>query len=366
MMRINKLQMLPVLLLSLMTGLTGSVSAQWGAPQYPNSGISRFKWEGIVDGVTVIYIQGRQVRVETRSGLPVQRQRYNFTDPLPRASVQLGLEAFNGRGRVRLIEAPRSSNGFTAVVRIEDNSGGRDTYGFELQWVDRTWRDSGGGWSGTNPRNSEGVNWRGRVDGESIIRFRGERAWEETISGNGVSNARARFSAPLPRRSVTVNLIDDDGRGDVVILEQPTRYNDYTAAVRVRDRRGGSGDYNFTLTWEQSRFRDDDDDRPYPGGGNSVRGLRWSGTVDGRDLIYIRGSRLWIDHREGQPIFGDNHRFFQPLPSGERANIFVRKLNGRGSVRVIEQPTRNNNFTAVIQVEDRDGGADRYEFEVVW
>jgi hypothetical protein len=126
-MKINSLKMLPMLLLTILTILVGSASAQWGTSQYPNSGISRFRWEGIVDGTTFIYIQGRQVRVETRSGLPVQRQRYNFTDPLPRASVQLGLEVFNGRGRVRLTEEPRSSNGFTAVVRIEDNSGGRDT-----------------------------------------------------------------------------------------------------------------------------------------------------------------------------------------------------------------------------------------------
>ncbi|MGH9846085.1 MAG: hypothetical protein ACREEM_45875, partial [Blastocatellia bacterium] len=89
------------------------------------------------------------------------------------------------------------------------------------------------------------------------------------------------------------------------------------------------------------------------------------GRVDGRDLIYIRGNQLWVDHREGQPIYEDNHRFFQSLPF-DRNSIFVRKLRGRGDVRVIEQPTRNNNYTAAIMVEDRDGGADRYEFEVVW
>lgn len=44
----------------------------------------------------------------------------------------------------------------------------------------------------------------------------------------------------------------------------------------------------------------------------------------------------------------------------DRSSIFIRKL------RVIEQPTRNNNYTAVVLIEDRDGGADRYEFEVMW
>jgi hypothetical protein len=365
-MKIKNLTIQMMLSLTVVMMLTGLGWAQWGQvgyPQYPNSGISRFRWEGIVDGTTFVYIRGRQVRVESRSGLPVQRQRYNFSDPLPRASVQLGLDVFNGRGRVRLVEYPRSNNDFTAVVRIDDSSGGRDVYGFELQWYDRTWNDNGGGWGGGNPRNTEGVRWQGRVDGESIIRFRGEQAWDETISGGGVSGARFRFSEPLPRRNVLVNLLDNDGRGDVVIIEQPNRNNDYTACVRIRDRRGGSGNYNFTLGWEKGRGRDDDNG--WPGGGNHSLGLRWSGRVDGRDLIYIRGNQLWVDHREGQPIYDDNYRFSQSLPF-DRGAIFVRKLRGRGNVRVIEQPTRNNNYTAVIMVEDRDGGADRYEFEVVW
>lgn len=364
-MKISNLKIQLMLSLLIVAFTTGLAQAQWDYPQYPNSGISRFRWEGIVDGTTSVYIRGRQVWVESRSGLPVQRQRYNFSDPLPRASVQLSLEVFNGRGRVRLAEYPRSNNDFTAVVRIDDNSGGRDVYGFELQWYDRTWNDNGGGWSGNNPRNVEGVRWRGRVDGESIVRFRGQQAWDETISGHGVSGAQFRFSEALPRRAVTVSLLDNDGRGDVVILEQPNRNNDYTASVRVRDRRGGSGNYNFTLGWEKSRWRDDDYGWPGGGGGNQNIGLRWSGHVDGRDLIYIRGNQLWVDHREGQPIHDDNHRFFQSLPF-DRSSIFVRKLRGRGNVRVIEQPTRNNNYTAAIMIEDRDGGADRYEFEVVW
>src|SRR5262249_51498617 len=132
-------------------------NAQWGGNQYPNSGISRFRWEGVVDGTSFVYIRGRNVRVETRSGLPVQRQRFNFSDPLPFASIELGLDVFNGRGRVRLVQNPQPNNDYTAVVRIDDNSGGRDAYGFELQWYDRTRRDERGGWSGENSRNTDEV-----------------------------------------------------------------------------------------------------------------------------------------------------------------------------------------------------------------
>jgi hypothetical protein len=93
--------------------------------------------------------------------------------------------------------------------------------------------------------------------------------------------------------------------------------------------------------------------------------LRWSGRVDGRDLLRIRGSQLWIDHETGAPIINQEYRFGRALPYDQRT-VTVRKLRGRGTVRVIEQPSRYNNFTATILIEDRDGGADRYEIEVSW
>jgi hypothetical protein len=361
-MKINKLKSSFLMSIVMIPLMALAAFAQWGGTQYPNSDIACFRWEGIVDGTTFVYVRGRQVQVETRSGLPVQRQRYNFTDPLPRTPVRISLNHFNGRGQVRLVEVPRSSNDFTAIVRIDDNYGGQDAYGFELLWNDRTRNDNWGGWSGNNPQNMEFVRWRGRVDGEAIIRFRGNQAWDETQSGRGVWNTQYRFSDPLPQRPVVVNLLDTDGRGEVNILEQPNRNNNYTVTVQVRDRRGGSDEYGFHLGWERRRFNDNDGEFP---GGNRNAGLRWSGRVDGRDLIYIRGNRLWINHREGQEITGADYRFFQPL-TFDRTTIFVRKLRGRGTVRVIEQPTRNNNYTAVLMVEDPEGGADRYEIEVVW
>jgi len=341
-----------------------SASAQFYGNQYPNRDISRFRWEGVVDGTSFVSIRGRHVEVRTSSGLPVQRQRYNFTDPLPSASVGLALDVFNGRGRVQLVQYPRPNNDFTAVIRIDDNSGGRDVYGFELQWYDRTWGDEYGGWSGNNPRNTDGVVWRGRVDGESIIRFRGNRSWVQTVSGWGVSNVRYNFSAALPEHPLSLNLVKAQGRGEVLIIEQPTRTNDFTAVVLVRDNRGGADDYAFSLAWEKIGFHDTDHGHGRPGGSRSL-GVRWYGRVDGSDIIFIRGTRLWIDHQSGQPIYDGYYQFFQSLTDINRF-VSVRKIEGRGSVRVIEQPGPGNNYTAAILIEDRDGGPDRYQIEVDW
>src|SRR5262249_45196183 len=162
-MRFNNLIKRMMLSSMLIMPMAGLAHAQGGYSHYPNSGISRFRWEGIVDGTAFIYVRERQVQVETRSGLPVQRQQYNFSDPLPRASVELGLNVFNGRGRVRLIEYPRPQNGYTAVIRIDDSSGGRDIYGFELQWRGRTGYDNGGGGARTNPPKVDRVIWPGGI-----------------------------------------------------------------------------------------------------------------------------------------------------------------------------------------------------------
>ncbi|MCI0665769.1 MAG: hypothetical protein L0220_32330, partial [Acidobacteria bacterium] len=221
-------------------------------------------------------------------------------------------------------------------------------------------------------RNLESVSWRGRVDGESVIKFRGDQSFDERLSGRGVSGAGFQFSSPLPSQPVNVSLVNTEGRGEILLIDQPNRDNDYTASVRIRDNRGGSGNYAFTLTWDRSRSRDYDSS---PGGrgprdydnssGGRGRGFRWEGRVDGRDLLFIRGDRLTTEHQSGQPITDENYRFFQSLPF-ERRSVTVRKLNGRGTVRVIQQPSRENGFSAAILIEDPAGGADRYEIEVEW
>ena len=85
-MKISSFKISTVLSLLFVPFLLLSAQAQWPTNQYPNAGVSRFSWQGVVDGTSTIRIQGRQVNVQTQSGLPVQRQQYNFSDPLPRTA----------------------------------------------------------------------------------------------------------------------------------------------------------------------------------------------------------------------------------------------------------------------------------------
>ena len=47
-------------------------------------------------------------------------------------------------------------------------------------------------------------------------------------------------------------------------------------------------------------------------------------------------------------------------------NISLNKRRGRGSANILQQPDRNNNYTAIIEVYDSSRGAGDYELEISW
>src|SRR6185503_6004959 len=108
-----------------------------------------------------------------------------------------------------------------------------------------------GGGGGQNPDSDRSgrMTWRGRVDDDVRIRIRGGTAEVETLGGTPYSDGQPNFSNSLPYRRVTVRLTNKRGRGEISIEQQPSRENDYTAVVRIRDTRGGASEYEFELQW---------------------------------------------------------------------------------------------------------------------
>jgi hypothetical protein len=118
--------------------------------------------------------------------------------------------------------------------------------------ISRELNYGGGGGGGDYPdsgNRSGRMTWRGRVDDDVRIRIRGGSADVETIGGSPYYDVQPNFSNSLPNRRVTVRLTEKRGRGDVFIEQQPTRENDFTAIVRIKDPKGGASDYAFTLEW---------------------------------------------------------------------------------------------------------------------
>ncbi len=111
--------------------------------------------------------------------------------------------------------------------------------------------DSSDGGGGQPPQGGRGgsMTWRGRVDDDVRIVIRGGRAEVETIGGTAYNDAQTNFGASLPSRRVTVKLNVKRARGQVFIEEQPSRENNFTAVIRIKDSRGGASEYEFEVSW---------------------------------------------------------------------------------------------------------------------
>lgn len=93
--------------------------------------------------------------------------------------------------------------------------------------------------------------------------------------------------------------------------------------------------------------------------------LRWSGLVDGTDNIHVQGSSVRINHLSGRQISNQNFDLDGTLPR-TNVRLVLQKVQGRGELRILEQPNRFNNYTAVVQITDRATGAGWYEFVLSW
>lgn len=123
-----------------------------------------------------------------------------------------------------------------------------------LQDISRELNDSSSGGGGGNQYPGDSgrggrMTWRGRVDDDVRIRIRGGSAEIETIGGTEYGDSQPNFFNSLPNRRVTVRLTAKRGRGDIFIEQQPSRENDFTAIVRIKDPRGGASEYEFELQW---------------------------------------------------------------------------------------------------------------------
>ncbi|HEY3328800.1 MAG TPA: hypothetical protein VGK19_02170 [Capsulimonadaceae bacterium] len=93
------------------------------------------------------------------------------------------------------------------------------------------------------------LTWSGEVDDSATIFAQGSKTWTDNVSGKGTANTNATFVGTLPANAVTVKLASHSGRGQVQVIQQPTRDNNFTAGVRIIDSQAGSEHYDFVLTW---------------------------------------------------------------------------------------------------------------------
>ncbi len=168
--------------------------------------------------------------------------------------------------------------------------------------------------------------------------------------------------AELFQRLVRDRRPDSELRDSAAILSEQARtssnfgfgqryWRDISGTLDEISRELGSG----------SRGRIDD-----RGQGDRLTGrMRWHGRIDDRTQVFVQGSGATAKALSGSPVSNAGFNFTSPLPQ-RPLTVEVRKTRGRGSVEIVQQPSRNNGFTAVIEIYDPKGGSEDYEFELIW
>lgn len=206
--------------------------------------------------------------------------------------------------------------------------------------------------------------WEAQVDGVNILRVHGRSIDLEDRQGLPIQRQRFRFFDRLPDRDQDVRLEVLKGRGRVRIIEQPRIQNNYTMAVAIEDRQGGSSSYSLAFYWDAAPgfFRR----RPQ---GFSSRdrgeGVEWSGRVDGEAIVSCRAGDCEAQAIRGAPVTRERFNFSRPLPARNLV-LSLDRADGRGEIRLIQQPREENGYTARVQIRDSQGGAGDYSFSLVW
>jgi hypothetical protein len=206
--------------------------------------------------------------------------------------------------------------------------------------------------------------WEGVVDGTSILSIRGNRIQIEDREGMPVQRQRYRFYDRLPDSRQDVRLEVREGRGRVRVVQQPRLENNYVLQVSVEDRQGGASPYLLEFYWETARGG-------FFGAPPVVRSsekgdrLSWSGRVDDEAIISCRGNECRAESTRGGPVTRERARISRPLPRRD-TTVSLEDTQGRGEIRLVEQPREENGYTARVRIRDPQGGAGDYSFTLAW
>jgi len=226
-------------------------------------------------------------------------------------------------------------------------------------------------------------SWRGRVDDNMRITMHAGSVRSQVVSGD-VNNTRGRIRRAnvLPQQDGMVRVQLAEGRGEVTVLQQPNASNGYTTIVQVRDEAGGAAPYQFTTYFDPTvtfgnRGRRNRGRGNGNGNGNvTVSGgevlgnissgtsvLHWRGNVDGALQIALRGSAVNYTLLNGARPTGVTAQGGLPAGNG-LLNVALRQ--GRGVINIVQQPTAENGYTAIVRVSDPEAGYGYYDFDLVW
>ena len=275
---------------ALVAGAASFASAQWNNSRGNQQEL--FEWNGSVDREVQIVMRGNRVWTNDIGWTEPGNYNARAMGYLPPQNGRVWVQVENGRGDVDVIQQPNAQNGYSTTVRIRDPRSGSDRYrvvayyqgygnssnsdiygndrshgrrGDEMRRRDRDGDDddrgqnqnhggvygNGGGVYGNGGYGNSLLHWTGNVDDQLEIRLQNGRIEYRTLSGNQPTSIRVNnVGSQAPRSNAQVSVMSHQGRGQVMVTQQPSAWNGYTTVIRVNDPQGGYGYYDFDLVWQ--------------------------------------------------------------------------------------------------------------------
>lgn len=111
--------------------------------------------------------------------------------------------------------------------------------------------------------------------------------------------------------------------------------------------------------FQPKRMRDYNDRSP---DGRCILRVRVDDEID----VELRGDRVLLRTIAGRPGSDEGSECSQSLPSGGFTRFQFKGIDGRGEVRMVQEPRLGNQWTAIVAIRDKKGGDEGYTFELSW
>lgn len=245
---------------------------------------------------------------------------------------------------------------------------------------------------------------RFNLAGSADLILEGDRATFRARGNTAPFDANGVCNAPIPREPLDYFRLErNKGKGRVLLVENPADRNQFQAWIRIDNDSNTPDSYDLRVSWRANdggaqdaskelrlvaRGRSqrrwvaeganlggsalpgtplssyDNDPLRYDTGPSGQ--LEFRGHIDDVVEFIVRGDQLNVVQVSGQQVKVERFRFTQPMPIWRNLQLSVEKKDGRGTVELVETPSRANSFTARIRVKDPQGGSDRYHWVLSW
>ena len=88
--------------------------------------------------------------------------------------------------------------------------------------------------------------------------------------------------------------------------------------------------------------------------------------VDNEVEVSVRGDLVVIRTLAGHDARDDGSECNAPLPDRDPVGFSFQVVESRNEIRLLAEPSRSNNFAAIVRIRDTSGGEGRYHFRLSW